>query len=103
VAPRDYRIELGAEVLNVGCNHGEDPTVRRSKITARDKYLGPPNIEVAGLPVQGRSGGGLFSPEGYVIGVCNAADPEDNEGLYAALPSIHITWSSQRSFIADAW
>ena len=58
-------------------------------MTARDKYLGPPNIEVGGLPVQGRSGGGLFSNEGLVIGVCNAADPEDNEGLYAALPSIH--------------
>ena len=24
-----------------------------------------------------------------MLGVCNAADPEDNEGLFAALPSIH--------------
>jgi hypothetical protein len=39
--------------------------------------------------VQGRSGGGLFSAEGYVIGVCNAADPEDDEGLYAAIAAIH--------------
>jgi hypothetical protein len=38
--------------------------------------------------VQGRSGGGLFSAEGLVIGVCNAADPTDNAGLYAALPAI---------------
>ena len=89
IAPAGYAVDVGETVMNVGCNHGDDPTVRHNKVTARDKYLGPPNIEVAGLPVQGRSGGGLFSKEGYVIGVCNAADPQDNEGLYAALPSIH--------------
>ncbi len=44
-----------------------------------DKFLGPPNLQVAGAPVQGRSGGGLFNKDGLVIGVCNAADPEDNE------------------------
>jgi len=44
---------------------------------------------VAGQPVQGRSGGGLFGVDGTLIGVCNAADPADNEGLFAALPSIH--------------
>ena len=89
VAPSGYSVDIGETVINVGCNHGDDPTVRRNKVTARDKYLGPANIEVAGLPVQGRSGGGLISEDGYVIGVCNAADPQDNEGLYAALPSIH--------------
>ena len=58
-------------------------------MTAVDKYLGPPNVQVAGQPVQGRSGGGLFGTDGTLIGVCNAADPTDNEGLFAALPSIH--------------
>ncbi|MDD4268692.1 MAG: hypothetical protein GXY25_01610 [Pirellulaceae bacterium] len=89
VASKNYAVDIGAPVVNLGCNHGDPPSVRRNRVTARDKYLGPPNIEVGGLPVQGRSGGGLFSSEGLVIGVCNAADPEDNEGLYAALPSIH--------------
>jgi hypothetical protein len=54
-----------------------------------NRYVGSPNLQVAGMPVQGRSGGGLFSPEGLVIGVCNAADPSDREGFYAALESIH--------------
>ena len=54
-----------------------------------DKYLGPANVQVAGQPVQGRSGGGLFAVDGTLIGVCNAADPADNEGLFAALPTIH--------------
>ena len=63
--------------------------MRRSRIACLDKYQGPPTVEVAGQPVEGRSGGGLFSGEGYVIGVCNAADPSDKEGLFAALPSIY--------------
>ncbi len=89
VAPPSYEIKKGVRVATVGCNNGEDPTVRHSRVTSLDKFVGPPNIQVAGLPVQGRSGGGLFSAEGYVIGVCNAADPTDNEGLFAALASVH--------------
>jgi hypothetical protein len=54
-----------------------------------NKYKGPPNIESAGQPVIGRSGGGLFSADGQLIGVCNLADPQDNEGIYAALPLLH--------------
>jgi hypothetical protein len=89
VAPPGYEIRKGERVINVGCNNGEEPSIRRSRITSLDRYMGPPNLQVAGLPVQGRSGGGLFSEDGLVIGVCNAADPSTNEGLYAALPSIH--------------
>jgi len=79
----------GEQVVTVGCNGGSDPTAHFSRITAVDKYLGPANIQVAGQPVQGRSGGGLFALDGSVIGVCNAADPTDNEGLFAALSTIH--------------
>lgn len=89
VAPPDYKVARNDRVINVGCNNGANPTVRHSSVTALDKFMGPANLTVAGLPVQGRSGGGLFSLDGYVIGVCNAADPSDNEGLYAALESIH--------------
>ncbi len=78
----------GAVVATVGCNGGENPTIVRSKITANGRYQGPPNVEVAGAPVEGRSGGGLFNAKGQLIGVCFAADPEANEGLYASLPSI---------------
>ena len=37
----------------------------------------------------GRSGGGLFNARGELIGVCSAADPEIDEGLYAALPRVY--------------
>jgi len=89
VGGTDRRTPVGAPVVTVGCDGGRDPTIRHSRITAVDKYLGPANLQVAGQPVQGRSGGGLFGVDGTLIGVCNAADPADNEGLFAALPSIH--------------
>ncbi len=88
VAGPEYRVAKDDPVVNVGCNNGESPTARHSRVTAVDRYLGPPNLEVAGTPVLGRSGGGLFSREGLVIGVCTAADPSDNEGLYTALSAI---------------
>jgi thiol-disulfide isomerase/thioredoxin len=89
VGGTDRRTPVGAPVVTVGCDGGRDPSIRHSRITAVDKYLGPSNVQVAGQPVQGRSGGGLFAVDGTLIGVCNAADPADNEGLFAALPSIH--------------
>ena len=48
-------------MASVGCNNGEDPTVQRSRINSLDRFLGPPNLQVAGQPIIGRSGGGLFS------------------------------------------
>ena len=65
------------------------PTVQPSHVTSLDKYLGPSNIEVAGQPLDGRSGGGLYSGDGCLVGVCNAADPKDNEGIFAGLGTIH--------------
>ncbi|MCO6458462.1 MAG: trypsin-like peptidase domain-containing protein [Pirellulaceae bacterium] len=89
VAPAGSRSLRGDRVFTIGCNHGQDPTIVHSHVTAVNKYLGPANIEVAGQPVDGRSGGGLFTANGQLIGVCNAADPQDKEGIYAALDTIH--------------
>ncbi len=89
VAPPGYRIDRGMPVVSVGCSNAGMPTAQHSQVTSLDKFVGPPTIQVAGQPVEGRSGGGLFSREGYLIGVCNAADPSDKEGLFAALGSIH--------------
>jgi hypothetical protein len=89
LAPTGYAIKSGDAVLSIGCDNGREPSVRNSHVTTTDKYLPPPNIQVAGQPVEGRSGGGLFTADGLLIGVCNAADPADNEGLYAAIGSIH--------------
>lgn len=81
-------LQPGDAVFSIGCPRGADPELARTKVNSLNKYLGPPNVQVAGMPIQGRSGGGLFTTEGDVIGVCNAADPQDSEGLFAALPTI---------------
>lgn len=80
----------GDKVFSVGCNHGSEPTVMQGRVNAINRYVGPPaNIVVAGQPVDGRSGGGLFSEAGLLIGVCQAADPEYKEGIYGHLPAVH--------------
>lgn len=101
--PRVTQIATGNAVTSVGCNHGQNPTAIDSQVSSIDRYVGHSNIEVAGAPVEGRSGGGLFNARGELIGVCNAADPESNEGLYAALPSIQAKLDSLRlSMIYDS-
>ena len=100
IAPTNYRLQSDTPVVSIGCNNGEYPTARHSRITSLDKFLGPPNIQVAGQPVEGRSGGGLFTTEGYLIGVCNAADPSDGEGLFAAPATIRAELDSAKlSFV----
>jgi hypothetical protein len=89
VAPPSHRPEQGTRVFSIGCDHGADPSIRESSISAVDRYVGPPNLEIVGQPVVGRSGGGLFTENGFLIGVCNAADPEEDRGIYASLPTIH--------------
>lgn len=94
IAPANTPLNPGAGVTTVGCNGGTNPTAIDSQITSIDRYQGPPNVEVAGAPVEGRSGGGLFNAAGQLIGVCFAADPQSNEGLYASLPSIQAKLDS---------
>jgi thiol-disulfide isomerase/thioredoxin len=89
VAPQGHTVARGTKVITVGCDHGGPATAIPSHVASINKFVGPPeNVQVAGAPVEGRSGGGLFTTDGLVIGVCNAADPADNEGLFAALKSI---------------
>jgi thiol-disulfide isomerase/thioredoxin len=89
VAPPGAVVRPGEQAFTIGCDKGADPSVQQTQITAVNKYMGKPNYTAAGQPIDGRSGGGLFSADGLLIGVCNAADPQDNEGLYAGLASIH--------------
>jgi thiol-disulfide isomerase/thioredoxin len=82
-------VREGDSAASIGCDLGDDPSVRQHQVVALNRYQGPPNIEASGAPVQGRSGGGLFNTAGELVGICFAADEEANEGLYAGLPAIH--------------
>ncbi|OYP36342.1 trypsin-like peptidase domain-containing protein [Rhodopirellula sp. MGV] len=87
----------GQVVFSFGCDRGADPSRRDTRITGIDKYnpqINASNIEIAGAPIDGRSGGGLFDEQGRVIGVCNAADYNDDVGIYTGPRS--ISWQMAR-------
>ncbi len=100
IAGPSRTLHVGERVFSIGCNRGQAASVMAGTIRAVNQYLGPDNVTVTGEPVDGRSGGGLFSADGRLIGVCNAADPESHEGLYAAFGTVHKELDAARlSFV----
>ena len=95
VVPYGWKAKVNMRAHCIGCSQGRDATIWTTKIT---KSSG--QIEVSGMPAyscvgcayapaQGRSGGALFTDDGYLLGICNFADPQRNVGLYASPESIH--------------
>ena len=89
IAPENYRIQPSQQAWSVGCDHGSNPTVRTHQIMSVDRFFKERDnralfhyVHVSGAPVGGRSGGGLFSAEGYLIGVCNTGDLAANDGHF---------------------
>ncbi|WP_161602555.1 thioredoxin domain-containing protein [Tautonia marina] len=96
VVPQHWQAKARMSMYTVGCSHGEDATAWNTVIfapTSRYQVPGKRNyeaIECQHSPKQGRSGGGLFTEDGYVAGVCNFAfDPSVGRGLYASPNSIY--------------
>jgi len=79
-----YEARPGQEMFSFGCNDGADPTRLDTKLVEINRYHGPPNFVCTVDPASGRSGGGLFSASGELLGVCSCADRKTHEGLYAA-------------------
>jgi thiol-disulfide isomerase/thioredoxin len=93
----EKQVSNGQTVFSFGCDRGDDPSRRDTRITGINKYnqhLGVSNLEIAGAPIDGRSGGGLFDELGRLIGVCNAADYKGDVGIYAGPGSIQ--WQLDR-------
>ncbi|MDE2508108.1 MAG: trypsin-like peptidase domain-containing protein [Planctomycetota bacterium] len=99
VVPPRWRPQAGMDkLIAVGCPEGKDATAWSTRIInpkMRGIQVGSkPNqsyeaIECETAPIQGRSGGGLYTPDGYVAGVCDFAEPRGNHGLYASPTSIY--------------
>ncbi len=96
VVPPHWQPEVGFSMMTVGCSEGKDATAWSTKIlrtNARLKNTGSGETffvtECEFAPKQGRSGGGLFTDDGYVAGVCDFADPQHGHGLYAVPQSIY--------------
>ena len=89
VATISYPIQKGDQIFSIGCDHGERPSIRTSRMKNMAKYDGVNKYEIYGRPVNGRSGGGMFTSGGQLVGVCNAAVVDEDEGVYVALDTIH--------------
>lgn len=95
IVPPNWKPKLGAPMITVGCSEGNDATAWSTTITnpafggrlvGQEGYAA---IECLHAPKQGRSGGGLYTTEGYLAGVCDFAAPADKKGLYAHPVSIY--------------
>ncbi len=96
VVPTYWQPKRGMPMTTVGCSHGEDATAWSTTIL--DARVGMSNtstkqsfatIKCKFQPKEGRSGGGLYTSDGYVAGVCDFADPSEHVGLYAVPEAIH--------------
>lgn len=98
------KVQAGEAVFSFGCDRGADPSRRDTRVTGVNKYnqhLGLSNLEIAGAPIDGRSGGGLFDHRGRLIGVCNAADYQGDVGIYTGPGSVH--WQLDRVNLANLY
>jgi len=75
------------------------PTIKQTQIKKISKYDGIYKFDIFGSPVQGRSGGGLFTKAGELIGVCNARICDADEGIYTGLDSVY--WVIDRAGLTD--
>ncbi len=89
VADQTLRVSPRDPIFSIGCDLGDSPTIRRSTIKNLATYDGSQKYDIVGRPVVGRSGGGLFTSSGILIGVCNAAAVEVDEGVYSSIDNIH--------------
>ena len=94
VVPAHWQPKASMGMTTVGCSEGQDATAWSTRIlNPKMRGLsGNPHyqaIECTNAPLQGRSGGGLYTSDGYVAGVCNFAEPRGNRGLYATPESIY--------------
>jgi hypothetical protein len=91
-------------MTTVGCSDGHNATAWSTIITnpSLKGAVGSNRYEAnecQHAPKQGRSGGGLYTSDGYLAGVCDFAEPTRNHGLYAAPRSIYqILDRNQLSF-----
>ena len=85
----DAPVATGQLVFVAGCDEGGLPNCWDTEVTAVNRFYGRPNLEVAAIPEDGRSGGGVFSRDLRLLGVCNGVNTLEFQGLYAGVDSVY--------------
>jgi len=100
VVPPHWKPQRGMQMTTVGCSEGHDATAWTTRISnpavrlfTDTTYEG---IECDFAPKQGRSGGGLYTIDGYLAGVCDFAEPNGDKGFYATPRSIYSILDKNR-------
>jgi thiol-disulfide isomerase/thioredoxin len=96
VVPSFWQPKAGMNMITVGCSEGREATawdthIIRPKLPMSNQGSGESfyTMECEHAPMQGRSGGGIYTSDGYVAGVCDFADPTHGRGLYAVPQAIY--------------
>ncbi len=94
VVPANWKPTPEMMMYTAGCSGGRDATIWNTKVVNPESRLLLNNkpyeaVECEHEPIQGRSGGGLFTIDGFVAGVCDMAVVGGKRGLYATPRSIH--------------
>ncbi|AGA30438.1 thioredoxin domain-containing protein [Singulisphaera acidiphila] len=93
VVPPSWSAQPRMKMFTVGCSEGNDATAWSTTVIKPGVKLFNNSvyeaIECQFAPKQGRSGGGLYTEEGYLAGVCDFAEPQGQRGYYATPRSIY--------------
>lgn len=94
VVPENWKPTPNMKMITAGCSGGRDATLWNTSVVKPESRMMLDRkpyeaIECLHEPIQGRSGGGLFTLDHYVAGVCDMAVLGGQRGLYATPRSIH--------------
>jgi hypothetical protein len=109
IAPKEYKLEQGRVYHSVGCDQeGKgQPTTEPAHYLVRvvgEQSIGRSITQVLTVPGprHGRSGGGVFSDDGYLVFICSREGGGSKYGMWTSLSQIHrFLGEHGYSFIAD--
>ncbi len=108
IVPRGWTPRHGMKMTTLGCSEGRDATAWTTYVTNPLVRLGKPNgstyegIECDQPPLEGRTGGGLFTADCQLVGVCDFRDgPRPKHGIYAHPVAIRRLLDRNRIDLGD--
>ena len=89
-------LTAGEELVSFGCDAGAEPSKLSVTLVDQDRYDGPGNLICSKAPASGRSGGGLYTAAGQLVGICSCANRNLAEGLYMSRGAVAELLSNER-------